>query len=988
VRDSGGRIQGERRVVTILFCDVEGSTALAEKLDPEDVMEIMNGAFEVLVAPVYRYEGTLARLMGDAVLAFFGAPIAHEDDPSRACRAALEIVEAAGKYARNLERKRGIAGFDVRVGINTGLVVVGEVGSDLRVEYTAMGDAVNLAARMEGAAEPGTILITERTRRLIGPLFETRSLGPIQVKGKEEPVLAHRVLGPRLHSRVALGPQTPLVDRKSELKTLGKAIGDLGKGRGGVVGIAGDAGTGKSRLLAEARGSGAKGTVWIEGRCTSYTEHMQYSLAQGLLQGLVDAAPSPPGSNPGSVLRKRVSALWTAAPQGEGGSRGPSAGEAATEAYGYLAFLLDLPLDILLKRHLELLKPESLRANMHRAFTEFVRRLAGEEPVVLVCEDLQWIDPSSLELLRSLASVAREAPLLLLLSFRSEGGSATGFLRELRAESGGRYRQIETAPLGRADTARLLTQLLGPVPVTPSAFEHLVAHSEGLPYFLVEIVQWLLDTPHPEGSEGPTLDERRIKERGIPATLHGAVLSRIDSLEPREKRVLQAASVIGRAFPRPVLASIARKELTDDELELSLDELVRRGFLRTVTGPDSSTASGAGASPPCETPLWSSGPLKAWREGEVAPVHPGATSPVEYLFARATTAEIVYGSLLRSQRRLLHARAAEAFEEVFGERRAEVAPLLAFHFEKAGDIARARERFILAARRASRVCATAEAVACYRRALGLDAPDEEVDRSRAVRTGEVDNALLHEELGDVLFLQSRYPEAVEQYGAAMSEREEGDPRRVVLTRKQARVHAKWGRHEEAGRLYEAALAQMAGAEDPLEAARIYSGLGLASCQAGEIDRALQMGDRALSLMKNMDDRRGVAETTCNLGTLLLKKGDLDAAFGYHSEALSIWEELEDPYGLATCHNNLGLLASRRGRFEEARAHYLTSIEYFEKLGNRHGLARVHDNLGQLCQDHGLEEEALTHLEKAVTILAEISVGSSEVTPEMWESGAW
>ncbi|NIU63665.1 MAG: guanylate cyclase, partial [Pseudomonas stutzeri] len=188
-----GQVAGERRMVTILFSDVKGSTAMAEDLDPEDVMEIMDGAFDVLIEPVYRYEGTLARLMGDAILAFFGAPIAHEDDPERACRAALEIVEGARRYAERLEQERSISGFDVRVGINTGLVVVGEVGSDLRVEYTAMGDAVNLAARMEQNAPPGGILITHDTYRHVRGVFDVRPQEPLVVKGKAEPVQTYLV---------------------------------------------------------------------------------------------------------------------------------------------------------------------------------------------------------------------------------------------------------------------------------------------------------------------------------------------------------------------------------------------------------------------------------------------------------------------------------------------------------------------------------------------------------------------------------------------------------------------------------------------------------------------------------------------------------------------------------------------------------------------------------------------------------------------------
>ncbi|MGH2538602.1 MAG: adenylate/guanylate cyclase domain-containing protein, partial [Candidatus Promineifilaceae bacterium] len=221
-----GQMVGERRLATILFCDVEGSTALAERLDPEDWADIMNGAFERLIAPIYRFEGTLARLMGDAILAFFGAPIAHEDDPQRAVLAGLEILEAMQPYQERVGRQLGME-LHVRIGVNTGLVVVGEMGSDLRLEYTAMGDAVNVAARMEQTAAPDTLQIAHDTYRLVAPLFETQPLGPTEVKGKSEPVPAYRVLAARKQPgrlRGIEGLDSPLVGRERELGLLSQAL--------------------------------------------------------------------------------------------------------------------------------------------------------------------------------------------------------------------------------------------------------------------------------------------------------------------------------------------------------------------------------------------------------------------------------------------------------------------------------------------------------------------------------------------------------------------------------------------------------------------------------------------------------------------------------------------------------------------------------------------------------------------------------------------
>ena len=251
-RASGG-MQGERRVVTMLFCDVQGSTAAAGNLDPEEWAEIMNGAFEHLIAPVYRYEGTLPRLMGDAILAFFGAPIGHEDDPQRAVLSGLDIIQGIRPYAEQVKSQWGLD-FNVRVGINTGLVVVGEVGSDLRVEYTALGDAVNLAARMEQTAEPGTVQITDETHKLIAPLFDFEDLGGVEVKGKEKPVQCYRVLQSKAEPgqlRGIEGLEAPLIGRDLEMDRLRRATGELLQGRGQICSVMGEAGLGKSRLVAE-----------------------------------------------------------------------------------------------------------------------------------------------------------------------------------------------------------------------------------------------------------------------------------------------------------------------------------------------------------------------------------------------------------------------------------------------------------------------------------------------------------------------------------------------------------------------------------------------------------------------------------------------------------------------------------------------------------------------------------------------------------------
>src|SRR5258706_11778602 len=283
---------GERRVITMLFCDVKGSTAAAEKVDPETWTDIMNGIFEYMIRPVYKYEGTVPRLMGDAILAFFGAPIAHEDDPQRAVLAGLEIQEGIKEYAEEIRLKHGLE-FALRVGINTGLVVVGAIGSDLRMEYTAIGDAINLAARMEQTAVPGTVQISDETYKLVAPFFDFEALGEVEVKGKAAPIKTYRPLASKKspgHLRGLEGLSSPLVGREEQLGLLNQQVAQLKIGAGSIVAVIGEAGLGKSTLIAKLKKSNEEsGTVWLRGDALSYTRSVSYFPWRQIIRQSIDA---------------------------------------------------------------------------------------------------------------------------------------------------------------------------------------------------------------------------------------------------------------------------------------------------------------------------------------------------------------------------------------------------------------------------------------------------------------------------------------------------------------------------------------------------------------------------------------------------------------------------------------------------------------------------------------------------------------------------
>jgi ABC-type oligopeptide transport system substrate-binding subunit/class 3 adenylate cyclase len=688
-----GQVQPERRVVTILFSDVKGSTAMAEALDPEDWAEIMNSAFEFLIPPVYRYEGTLTQLMGDAILAFFGAPIAHEDDPERAMRAALEIIAGAQRYAAKLEQERGIKGFNVRVGVNTGLVVVGELGSDLRVAYTAIGDAINLAARMETAAEPGTILITEATHKLIAPLFETESLGRIEVKGKAEPVSVYRVLAAKAavgKVRGIAGLESPLVGREAELAALQEAVERLRAGVGGIVTIVGEAGIGKSRLVAEARAAGAVhgSSIWIEGRCLSYGSAMAYGLWLDVLRALLRLRPERSEGLLGARLDDSPEVVHVRLQQ----QVEVLCPQHFDEVYPYLGRLMALRLEDQIAAKLDDMDGLELKAATFRAIETLIQCAASQQPLALVCEDLHWADPVSIELLERLLAVTDRAALLFICVFRPDPQHGSWRLREVAARQ---YRHRHTdlwlQPLSSSETHLLVGNLLRIEQLHPTLKQRIFDAAEGNPFYIEEIIRSLIDQQaivRDEASGSWQATELAI-DIPIPDTLQGVLMARIDRLQEDTKRVLQMASVIGRLFLYRVLEAIAEEERRLDEhlLTLQREEMIRER---------------------------------------------ARIPELEYIFKHELTREAAYSGLLKKERRAFHRQVAEALERLFPERIDEQLGLLAHHWERAEDAEKATEYLLRAGDQARLVYAHQEAIDFYQRTLHFLEGDE--DPERAART--------------------------------------------------------------------------------------------------------------------------------------------------------------------------------------------------------------------------------------------------------------
>ena len=545
------RLTGERKPVTALFVDVVGSTQLAEQIDPEDWTVIINEAFDLMSRAVFHYEGTIAQLQGDALLAFFGAPIAHEDDPERAIFAALDMLESIEEFARQLRATQGIE-FGIRAGLNSGPVMVGNVGSDLRFEYTALGDAVNVAARMQTAAQPGTILITDMTRRLTGDNFELEDLGGVTVKGKAEPVHAFRVIGrkaapARRRGLESVGLDSPMVGRDEPLALLLEQLEVVRGGRGRVAFVVGEPGIGKSRLLAELKSAALAmddAPTWLEGRCVSYGRNLPYHLLIDLVRSIVGVSFAAQVDDARRALDARLLEIFADDPA------------EAADTGTYLANLLGLPLRDNEQERTDLDR-DVLQGRYVAAVHRVLRGLADRGPTVLVLEDLHWADPASVDVARLVMPLAAQLSILVVGALRAETDSAGwGLMDSTREFFGDRVTEIRLEPLSDADSRALVSNLLEIESLPENVRNVIMARAEGNPFFVEEVVRMLIERGVivAQGDRWVATDEVSAVE--IPESLHGLLLARIDQLPDAAKRSLRIAAVIGRQFPVRVLARV------------------------------------------------------------------------------------------------------------------------------------------------------------------------------------------------------------------------------------------------------------------------------------------------------------------------------------------------------------------------------------------------------------------------------------------------
>jgi len=533
ILNSRSAIEGERKLVTVLFADVANYTSMADKLDPEEVHQIMDGCFKILMDEIHKYEGTINQFTGDGVMALFGAPVAHEDHAQRACYAALAIQKTIGDYGAKLKEDRG-TDFLMRIGLNSGPVVVGSIGDDLRMDYTAVGDTTNLASRMEKMARPGTICVSGNTQRLVRDFFEFKSLGKTEVKGKEDPQEAFELIKTgevetRIGASVAKG-LTRFVGRKNSMAGLMDALDSVKSGSGQVVGFVGEAGVGKSRLLLEMRNMLPQGEYrYLEGRCLQYGSSMIYLPILDILRSYFEIKEG----DREFIIKKKMEEKILDLDEKLKGVLPP------------FQELLSLKVD---DEAFTKLEPREKRERAFEAIRDLLIRVSQEKPLILAVEDLHWIDKTSEEFLGYLIGWLANNGILLLLLYRPE------YTHPWVSKS--YYNSIMLSQLTTKSSAELVQAILEGADVAPELRKLILHRAGGNPLFMEEFTHSLLENGTIQKKDQQYVLSQKPADIQVPDTIQGIIAARIDRLEDNLKRTMQVASVIGRDFAFRILQTI------------------------------------------------------------------------------------------------------------------------------------------------------------------------------------------------------------------------------------------------------------------------------------------------------------------------------------------------------------------------------------------------------------------------------------------------
>ena len=704
-------LEGERKQVTVMFCDMANSTELAHRLGADAMHKLLNQFFALALTEVHRMEGTVNQFLGDGFMALFGAPVAHEDHVRRALLAALGIRDRLKEAVES--GSLALSAVSVRMGVNTGMVVVGTIGDNLRMDYTAIGDTTNIAARLQQFAQPGQICVGETVHTAGQPFFDFSLLGKQNLKGVEEAVSVYCVTkAHREHTAsraLRLGIGSPLVGRDVELATIEDALIDLAAGEGGVLILTGEPGAGKSRLVTEIRRQPTAVPLrWLEGRALSFGRSLSYLPFIEILKSCFNINEDDTEIETWHKLESSLVELFA---------------ERSSEILPYLATVLALRLPSEHDDKLKYLDGQALRRQVFLCMRQLFERLTLRQPLILLLEDWHWADQSSIELAEHLLALAAGSRMLAFFATRPEPDGPSQRIRQFVAQQRGlRLREISLLPLSDRQSEIMIANLIGAVELPATLCEQLLRKTEGNPFFIEEVIRTLIG----EGVlvRGAGDDDwhapKQIDQILLPDTVQGVILARIDRLDEGSKHALKLASVIGRSFFNRVLEAISA---TPHDLMASVAELEH---------------------------------VELIRERQRLP-------EIEYIFKHALVHEAAYGSILVENRRVIHGQVAQAIEMLFEGRLDEFTSLLAHHYTWAEDWEKAQGYLFKAGDQAGRMAADTEALEHFRLA------EAAYLKAFGDRLSPLQRASLARKVGSALFGTGKYMAALEQFRRALSQ---------------------------------------------------------------------------------------------------------------------------------------------------------------------------------------------------------------------------
>jgi len=819
------RIEGERKQVTVMFCDMEGFTALSEKIGPEEAYSIMDQVYEILIHKVHDYEGTVNEMTGDGIMALFGAPVALEDAPQRAIRSSLTIHREIAKFSDQLKQeKKDVPPVKMRIGIHTGPVVVGTVGNNLRVDFKAVGDTVNLASRMEGQAQPCTTYVTEETFKLTEGLFRFEALGEREIKGKKEPIKVYRVIAPSSRrTRFDVSAErglTPFVGRERELELLIDGFGRAKGGHGQAFSILAEAGIGKSRLLYEFRKALAGADMlFLEGRCLSYSRGVAYHPVVDILKASFEIFEGDGDPEIRKKVRKGLKILEID----------------ESSSLPYLLELFSVKESGIDKTHMS---PEERKNRMMEAIKLITLKSSEARPLILAFENLHWADKSSEDVLKYLLESIPGARVLLIFTYRTE------FVHTWGAKS--YHSHVMLNRLSNRESLMMVSHLLGTEDVESSLEEFILEKTEGVPFFIEELIKSLKDLKIIERADNRYRMTKDIKEVTIPATVQDVIMARVDSLPEGIKRLLQTGSAIGREFSHDLIRRVTG--ISQEELLSHLSVLKNSELL--------------------------------YERG----IYPQST----YVFKHALTQEVAYNSLLLRRRNEIHEKIGKTIEALYPDR-LEHYELMAYHFGNSTNTEKAVEYLDLANQKAIRLNAMEEAKAYFDKAMALldTLPDTEENRQRRI-------SLLTNQMTvfDQLFKHLEYFDLLTRYDSMARSLESS----VLVGAFNARLgYCEWasGNFNEAiQRLTKAAeLCESSGNAE--EAGYAYAWLEWAHLYRGNYDHVLAVKKDVLRSMEKRFNLRWYVRGLTAASRAYICLGRWDEAIEEAQKALKVAEEYLD-----------------------------------------------------------------------------------------------